>query len=122
MKRRVALVLFTALALLGAPAAASALRAHRRVRRSLRRIEARGRTPARDGGARRRRRRATGHDRRTPHQFGSSLAVLGGLVGTAPASTWARLIAASPSSAGELPSLRALARASRSRLTLSAQP
>jgi hypothetical protein len=103
MKRRVALALFTALALLAAPAAASALArtdasdAHSAA--SGHAVEHRHATVARVVGAAR-----TGHDRRTPHQFGSSLAVLGGLVGTAPASTWARLIAASPSSAGELPS------------------
>lgn len=103
MKRRVALALFTALALLATPAAASALArtdasdAHSAT--SGHAVEHRHATLAPVVGAAR-----TGHDGRTPHQYGSSLAVLAGLVGTASASTWAGLIAASPSSAGELPS------------------
>lgn len=102
MKRRVALALFTALALLAAPTAATALArtdasdAHPAAGHA---VEHRHATVAGVVGAAR-----TGHDGRTPHPYGSSLAVLAGLVGTAAASTRAGLFAVSPSSAGELPS------------------
>jgi hypothetical protein len=106
MRRRVALALFTALAVLAVPATATAT--------TLSQPDATDGHVAAAAGITLANRHATvvhlgvstrrGHDRRAPQRFGSFLALSSQPVGAPAASAWAHLATTSSSLTGELPS------------------